>query len=219
LINKLVIENLKHRPVRTLLGVLAIAIEVTMILTLVGLSRGMLDDSARRARGVGADIWVRPPGSSAISFSSSPMDQRLADFLERQPGVEIALGNIIQPIEGVDTVSGIDYERFDRMSGGLRFLAGGPFEHEDDVIIDQRLADQQNLKVGDTIRMLNRDWRVCGIVEPGKLARKLVQKERLQELTGNTGKVTQILVKLQDPSQTDAKVEEFRRLLPEYRIY
>jgi putative ABC transport system permease protein len=219
LINKLVIENLKHRPVRTLLGVLAIAIEVTMILTLVGLSRGMLDDSARRARGVGADIWVRPPGSSAISFSSSPMDQRLADFLERQPGVEIALGNIIQPIEGVDTVSGIDYERFDRMSGGLRFLAGGPFEHEDDVIIDQRLADQQKLKVGDTIRMLNRDWRVCGIVEPGKLARKLVQRDRLQELTGNTGKVTQILVKLQDPSQTDAKVEEFRRLLPEYRIY
>jgi putative ABC transport system permease protein len=59
LINKLVIENLKHRPVRTLLSVLAIAIEVTMILTLVGLSRGMLDDSARRARGVGADIWIR----------------------------------------------------------------------------------------------------------------------------------------------------------------
>ena len=60
MINKLVLENLKHRPVRTMLSISAIAIEVTMILTLVGLSRGMLDESARRARGVGADIWIRP---------------------------------------------------------------------------------------------------------------------------------------------------------------
>jgi putative ABC transport system permease protein len=219
LTNKLVIENLKHRPVRTLLSVLAIAIEVTMILTLVGLSRGMLDDSARRARGVGADIWIRSPGSSAISLSTSPMDQRLVEFLEKQPGVELAMGNIVQPIGGVDSVTGVDYERFNRMSGGLRFLAGGPFERDDDVIIDERLASQENIKVGTTVRMLNRDWRVCGIVEAGKLARRMVRAAHLQELTGNTGKVTQLLVKLEDPSRTDAKVEEFRKLLDGYQVY
>ena len=50
LINKLVVENLKHRPVRTALSVLSIGLEVTMMLTLVGLSQGMLEDSARRAQ-------------------------------------------------------------------------------------------------------------------------------------------------------------------------
>jgi putative ABC transport system permease protein len=64
LINKLVLSNLAHRPVRTILSVLAIAVEVSMILTLVGVSYGTLDGTARRARGVGADIMVRPPGSS-----------------------------------------------------------------------------------------------------------------------------------------------------------
>jgi hypothetical protein len=56
LLNKLVLANLGHRPARTLLSVLAIAVEVTMILTLVGVSHGTLGQSVRRARGAGADI-------------------------------------------------------------------------------------------------------------------------------------------------------------------
>src|SRR5215472_15520439 len=58
LLNRLVFENLRRRPVRTCLSVLAIGVEVTMILTLVGISYGTLDETARRARGVGADIIV-----------------------------------------------------------------------------------------------------------------------------------------------------------------
>src|SRR5438477_10435389 len=48
LLNKLVLENLRQRPVRTGLSVLAIGVEVTMILTLVGISYGTLDETARR---------------------------------------------------------------------------------------------------------------------------------------------------------------------------
>jgi putative ABC transport system permease protein len=59
-INRFVLSNLTHRPVRTILSVLAIAVEVTMVLTLVGVSYGTLDGTARRARGVGADILIRP---------------------------------------------------------------------------------------------------------------------------------------------------------------
>jgi putative ABC transport system permease protein len=55
-----------------------------MILTLVGISYGTLDETARRARGVGADIVVRPPGTSVISLSSSPMNQDLVPFLMNQ---------------------------------------------------------------------------------------------------------------------------------------
>jgi putative ABC transport system permease protein len=43
LLNKLIFANLGHRPIRTLLSVLAIAVEVAMILTLVGVSHGTLD--------------------------------------------------------------------------------------------------------------------------------------------------------------------------------
>jgi putative ABC transport system permease protein len=52
MLNKLVFENLRQRPVRTGLSVLAIGVEVTMILTLVAISYGTLDETAHRARGV-----------------------------------------------------------------------------------------------------------------------------------------------------------------------
>ena len=58
-----------------MLSVLLIAIPVTLILTLVGLSQGMLEDSARRSRGVGADILVRPPNSSVMNFNAASMPQ------------------------------------------------------------------------------------------------------------------------------------------------
>jgi putative ABC transport system permease protein len=83
LLNRLVFENLRYRPVRTILGVLAIGIEVTMILTLVGISYGTLDETAGRARGVGADIVVQPPVTFVISLSSSPMRQDLLSRPQR----------------------------------------------------------------------------------------------------------------------------------------
>ena len=65
---KIVLENLKHRPMRSLLSILLIGVPVTLILCLVGLSHGMIEDSQRRTRGIGADIVVRartrPPCSA-----------------------------------------------------------------------------------------------------------------------------------------------------------
>jgi putative ABC transport system permease protein len=104
LLNTLVFENLRQRPVRTCLSVLAIGVEVTMILTLVGISYGTLDETARRARGVGADILVRPPASSIISLSSSPMSEKLVPFLMKQPHVTFAIGMVGQPLGGFDAV-------------------------------------------------------------------------------------------------------------------
>jgi len=46
----LVLENVRHRPLRTLLSILLIAVPVTLILTLVGLSHGFMADSQRRPR-------------------------------------------------------------------------------------------------------------------------------------------------------------------------
>ena len=67
MINKLVLENLKHRWVRTFLCALVVGVQVMSILTLIGLSRGLLQDSAQRAKGTGADIWLKPGASFSIS--------------------------------------------------------------------------------------------------------------------------------------------------------
>ncbi len=219
LLNKLVFENLRQRPVRTCLSVLAIGVEVTMILTLVGISYGTLDETARRARGVGADIIVRPPASSIISLSSSPMGEKLVPFLMKQPHITFATGTMGQPLGGFDVLTGIDLAQFNRLSGGFRFLRGGPFKNDDDVVVDEYYAREKKLSVGSAITLANHTWRVSGIFESGKLSHICARLEVLQTLTGNPGRLSQIYLKVDDPTRAQAIVDELRGKMPGYFIY
>src|ERR1700761_3492307 len=97
MINKLVIENLRHRWVRTLLCALVVGVQVMSILTLVGLSRGMLEDSAHRASGTGADIWLKPGGT--LSLSIGQVLEKFVPFIAKQPHVRQAVGVLMIPVQ------------------------------------------------------------------------------------------------------------------------
>jgi putative ABC transport system permease protein len=216
---KLVLENLKHKPMRSLLSILLIGVPVTLILCLVGLSHGFLEDSQRRTRAIGADVIVRPPGSTLLTLSGGISD-KIVDWLGQQPHVKMAVGAVNQPVQGITLgATGIDLKQFDQMSGGFTYLHGGPFQRPDDVIIDQFYADQQHAHVGDRITILNTPWRVCGIYEGGKLAHIVFPLGVLQQKTSNIGKVSQIYLKLDDPANTAAVVQDLGSKLPDYPIY
>lgn len=189
-----------------------------MILTLVGISYGTLDEAARRARGVGADIVVRPPGTSLIAASSSPMSEGLLPFFMKQPHVTFATGTMIQPLGGLDSLSGIDLDQFNRLSG-FRFLRGRPFQNDDDIIVDEYYAKEKNLDIGSTIQLMNHTWRVSGIFESGKLARICAKLDVLQTLTGSSRKLSQIYLKVDDPPHAQAVVNDLRDKMPGYFIY
>jgi putative ABC transport system permease protein len=218
--SKIVLENLKHRPMRSLLSILLIAVPVTLILCLIGLSTGLLEDGKARSRGVGADLMIRSSTSGSIaSFSATSIPEGLVARLEQQPHVQMALGVVVHSYEVVLNVMGVDLDRFNHMSGGFTYLAGGPIQHPYDVLIDEYFAAQKHLKVGDTYRMLNHDWRVTGIIAGGKLSRIVVKKEVLQDLDAATNKVTFIYVKCDRQSQADEVKAQLQSLLPGYPIY
>lgn len=219
MILKLVWENVRFRPVRTLLSILLIAVPVTLILTLIGLSRGFLDDSKKRAEGVGADIIVRPPGSSLASFNGAPLPDKLVTLLSRQPHVTQATGTVVQPVGGFDTMTGIDLAAFDRMSGGFTFVDGHSFRGPNDIIIDTYYAQQRGAKVGSRLNVWNHNWNVAGIVEPGKLSHIFVPIGVLQDLTNQPGKVSQIYLKLDDPRNGGAVAAQLKKMLPNYSVY
>jgi putative ABC transport system permease protein len=218
-VNRFVLSNLARRPVRTFLSVLAIAVEVTMILTLVGVSYGTLDGTARRARGVGADILIRPPGSSIISLSTAPMSDKLVSIVASGPHVTMATGTVVQPLQGLDTVTGLDLDQFARMSGGFRFLDGGPFQKDDDVLVDEFYARQKGLRVGDKLDLLGHDWHVAGVFESGKLARICLRLPVLQKLTGNPNHLSQIYLKVDKSDHVQDVVNDLRKTLPGYPVY
>jgi putative ABC transport system permease protein len=53
MMGELIVRNLLHRPLRTLIGVLAVAVEVALVVLIVGLTSGLLTETAKRIEGIG----------------------------------------------------------------------------------------------------------------------------------------------------------------------
>ncbi len=222
LTNKLVLENLKHRPIRTLLVVFAIAIQVNLILTLVGMSYGMLNDFQRRSRGVGADIIVRAPNTSALTMSAPSLKEAMIGFFLQQPHITDAMGVSVHNMEGfLNSVTGLDLDKFTKFSGGFHFLEGGPWKGPRDIIVDDYYAAQRKLSAGSPIKLMNQDWIVSGVVESGKMSRVFMPIDRLQDLTSNPGKFSTIYLRVDKPENTDNIVQQLKaqEYLKDYPIY
>src|SRR5271155_444811 len=88
MMNKMIVANLIHRPLRSLISIIAIALEDTLILLIVGLSLGILNDSRARQAGMGADVVVMPPGSTVIvGVSGAPLSEKVGGILAKLPHV------------------------------------------------------------------------------------------------------------------------------------
>jgi len=213
--NKLVVSNLVHRPIRALISITAIAVEVTLILVVVGLLLGILDDSKHRQAGIGADVIVQPPGASAIGLmSSAPVSVKYADIIRPLPHV-LAVTPIITQLSTTDTVEvlyGIDLKSFEEVGGPLHYVEGGPFKKYDDILIDDFLANSKNFHVGSKINLLNHAFNVSGVVEHGRGARKFVQLSTLQDLLGAPGRASIFYVKADRPENAQLIVDEIKKI-------
>lgn len=215
MMNKMILANLVHRPVRSLISILAIALEVTLILLVVGLSVGILNDSRERNAGIGADVLVLPPGSSFIAgLTGAPMPIKVAQVLQKLPQVKVVSPVITQVTTSgaLEILAGIDINTYQQLSGPFRFLSGGPFQGPDDVIVDEIYAKSKNLKIGDTVQILNHGFRIAGIVEPGKGGRKFLQLSVLQDMIGAQNKASVFYLKLENPAQADDVVRQIKAI-------
>jgi putative ABC transport system permease protein len=209
MMNKMVVANLVHRPIRSVISIVAIALEVTLILLIVGLCYGIMNDSKNRTAGIGADVIVQPPGSSFLAgISGAPVSVKIADILRRMPHVKVVSPVVWQIVTGggLEVIDGIDLPSFEALGGPFQYLQGGPFQGPNDVIVDDYIARQRHVRVGDTMEILNDKFRVAGIVENGRGARKFLPIATLQDLMGAKGKASVFYVKLDDPANADAVV-------------
>jgi len=212
--NKMIVANLAHRPVRSLISVVAIALEVTLILLIVGLCLGLLNDSKQRQAGIGADVIVMPPGSSFIvGLTGSPMSIKIAGVLEKLPHVAV-VAPVVQSVSTqgtIEVIAGIDPQSYQQLSGPFHYLQGGPMQKADDCLVDEIYARSRHVKAGDTVEILNNKFRVAGVIEPGKGARKFLQIGVMQDLIGAQGKATLFYLKVDNPANADDVVGEIKK--------
>jgi putative ABC transport system permease protein len=207
--NKLIFANLIHRPLRSIISVLAVAIEVIMILSIVAIFMGMLNSQKQRTNGIGADLMMLPSNASFFNgVSGAAMPVKDAEALRKIAHVAV-VSPAIQKLStngNVEILYGIDYPSFDALKPFV-FLSGGPFQGPNDVIIDSVFAGNTR-HVGDSIDILGQQFRISGIVEPGKGGRKLIPLTTMEELIGAPGKASLFYIKCDSPANEDAVLNE-----------
>ncbi len=207
--NKLVVGNLVHRPLRSLISVFAVAMEVIMILSITAVMLGILNGQRTRQSGIGMDMIVHPgAASNLIGMSGAAASIKVTDVLRTLPHVVVASPVNIQFTAGknLENIYGIDFASYDALRPFV-FLAGTPFQHPDDIIIDDFEA-AKGLKVGDTMDVLHHPFRISGIVQHGKGGRKFIPIETMNEIGGTPGKATLFYLRTDDPPQSQDAVRK-----------
>lgn len=221
MVNKLIVSNVLHRPIRTAVSALAVAIEVAMVILVVGLCHGLVNESAKRIEGVGADVLVQPPGASIfMGLSASPMPIKEGNLIAAIPHVQAVapVRFAVNAVAGLNVIYGIDMDSFDRVTGGFIYHAGGPLKAPYDILVDDIYAQQNRTVVGQTIKILNHEFHVAGIVEHGKGARLFIPRLTAEDLEGDPNKASIFYVKCTDPSFTDQTADAIHTLLPDHTV-
>jgi putative ABC transport system permease protein len=218
----MILANILHRPIRTVVSILAVAIEVAMVMLVVGMTSGLVDDAARRTQGIGADVMAQPPNASFMfGLTSAPMPIKIEERLLQIPHVLAVTPVLFQSNStgGVNVVYGIDMDSWNRVSGGFVYHFGGPLRGPNDILVDDWYAKANHVVVGQTLNLLNHDFHVVGIVEHGKGSRLFIPLATAQDLSGAHDKASIFFVKCTDPGYTDAAVKAIHQLLPNYQVH
>jgi putative ABC transport system permease protein len=211
--NKLVIGNILYRPVRSAISVLAVAIEVIMILSIVAVMVGQVQGAANQTSGIGADIMVRPPNASNFSgLSDAAVPAKIApQVLARLPHVAAASPVIakLNTTGSVQTIFGIDYPSYNALRPFI-FLSGGLPTGPDDALVDDLYARSHHAQVGQTLQILGHDFRISGIVEHGKGSRIFLPIHTLGVLNGTPDNASIFYIRTDNPKNQQTVIDEIQ---------
>jgi len=208
--------NLFARKGRTIISVLTVALGTTLLLLLVGFTRGTLREVAARMMKTNADILVMGKGANPlIAMNMSTLDMMLCDELEKVPGVAsvtpVAM-NQVNVHNQPTRMYGLRKNDLVKLLGDRRMLKGRMFEGKFECVIDNRMASVEKLTVGDPVPgPRGTTFTVVGVVEAGVLGRIYVPMKTLQEVVKDPDAVWAFLIGCTDGSRAPQVAERIEK--------
>jgi putative ABC transport system permease protein len=208
LMDSLVFSNIAHRPARTAVSVLGTAVGVLLIVFTVGLAHGVLRERGQRESNIGAEIMIRASGSIGLGGGAQfKLPVSHAAELAAIPGVRsaTAIGQTLDKSDsgfGQRLIDGINYDEYASLAR-ITIREGRKLESGDEAIIDPEWQRSRHAKVGDTVQLFERPFKIVGIYQPPGGGRIKIPLSTMQEQEGAENRATAILVACVDPAQQD----------------
>jgi putative ABC transport system permease protein len=212
--HSLIAANIKSRPTRAAISIIAVAIGVILMLIIGGIVTGTLNDYVNRTMRSGADLIVQEGGASiffAVSGATLPI--KLADKFAEEPGV-VAVAPVLSKFTAAESnfglVFGINLASYGKFPGRLQIIKGRESLEGDEVIIDELYAASHKVEPGMTLNLLDHQWTISGICRAGAVVRIFVPLEKMQQLNGTPDKVTIMFIKLDPNSNANEVLKNLR---------
>ena len=224
LMDSLVFSNIAHRPARTAVSVFGTAVGVLLIVFTVGLAHGVLHERGRRESNIGAEIMIRASGSMGLGGGSSQFRLPVAHAAElaQIEGVRAAtpVGQTLDKSDsgfGQRLIDGINYDEYASLAR-ITMREGRKLESGDEAIIDPEWKRSRNAKVGDTVKLFERPFKIVGVYEPPGGGRIKIPLSTMQEQEGADNRASAILIACVDPAQQDAVAKRINDRFPEDQL-
>ncbi len=223
--DNLVLSNMLHRPARTAVSIFGIGIGVMLIVFTVGLANGSLRERAAREANVGAEIMFRASGSMGLSGSDvMRLPIAMRDEIGKVEGVKTVVPIAQNTVAASDTntgsrlVDGVNYDEYAEIAG-LTVIEGRRFDDDkDEIMADTAWLPQRKLKVGDSLKIYERDFTIVGTYEPGAGARLKIPLKKMQAQLGAEGKASSFLIKAADGFAPETVAENLHNKFPDNQI-
>jgi len=235
-------RNLKRRRLRTALTVSGIVVGISMMFILLSLVSGMEAQARSMVRFLGgADITVsnstlfrdRMGGGGFFGLPSpSTLDESIIEVISKLPGV-YAISPQFSFSGSINgrriTVYGVTPSSYEIVTGGLNIVEGSFLSDNSngEIVLGKALVNLLNITRGDTVNLSTgqggkeRIFKVIGIFETGMIFQEYAGYITLadaQNITGEHGLVTQILVKCEDPSIVSNVANIIQSTVPGVRV-
>jgi len=214
----LILKNPFRNRTRASLAIIGIAIGIATIVAL-GLVTSALQSSTETTLKAGeAEITVMANGSNNFQ-SSADLNMTQVANVKKISGVKDATGVLSEEISlnsssssssssgsgfgrGGFSVTGIDSSKLNLVGISGSSLNGTIFNNSaNEIIIGKTAAQNQNKTIGDNITLYNQTFKIVGIYETGSFMTDggaYLSLSKLQNLTSNTNKISNIEVKVDD---------------------
>ena len=223
LMDSLVLSNIAHRPARTAVSILGTGVGVLLIVFTVGLANGVLHERGRRESNIGAEIMIRASGTVSLAGGSQfRLDTAHAAELATIPGVRAAtpLGQTVDKSDsgfGQRLIDGIEYSEYANLAR-ISIREGRALESGDEAIVDPEWKERRQAKIGDTVPLFSRPFKIVGVYEPPGGGRIKIPLKTMQEQEGADGRASAILVACNDPAQQDQVAARILERFPEDQL-
>jgi putative ABC transport system permease protein len=222
--DNLVFSNMMHRPARTLVSILGIAVGVLLIVFTIGLANGTMRERATRDANVGAEIMFRASGTFGLQGSESfrlpiIMTADLAKIQGVRQVVPIGQTSVQADTNtGSRLIDGINFNEYTAMAH-LKIIEGRAIgESGDEAVIDTGFQRQKKLKIGDAVNMWERDFKVVGTYEPAAGARIKIPLATMQAQLGAENQCTAILISVREGFTAEQVAEAIHQKFPDNQI-